>query len=119
LFQLLALGAGAALALTESVACCTLNVRLVEAVLPALSVAVPLNLWFAPAVVTLIVAGQLAVPESASVQLKDTVAGSVTTPLTAAGVTVSVMPGLVLSIFNVTETDAWFPFASAAVAATT
>jgi hypothetical protein len=118
LFHPAALGGGAALALTESAVCCTLNVRLVEAVFPALSVAVPLNLSLAPAVVTLIDAGQLAVPESASVQLKDTTAGRVTTPLTAAGVTLAVIPGFVLSIFSETETEAWLPFASAAVAET-
>jgi hypothetical protein len=119
LFHPAALGAGAAVAVIASAVCCTLNVRLVDAVLPALSVAVPLNFWFAPAVVTLMFVGQLAVPESASVQVKDTEAGRVTTPFTAAGVTVSVMPGLVLSIFSVTETEAWLPFASVAVAETT
>ena len=113
------MGAGAALALTESGACCTFNVSVVEAELPALSVAVPLNFSFAPAVVTLIEAGQLAVPESASLQVKETTAGRLTTPFTAAGVTVALMPGFVLSIFNVTETEAWLPFASAAVAETT
>ena len=54
LFHPAALAAGAALALTESAVCCTLKVRLVEAVFPALSVAVPLNVSCAPAVVTLI-----------------------------------------------------------------
>ena len=118
MFQLLAFGAGAALALTESGDCCTFNVRVVEAELPALSVAVPLKFSFAPAVVTLIEAGQLAVPESASLHVKDTTAGRVTTPLIAAGVTLAVIPGLVLSIFSVTATEAWLPFASVAVAET-
>jgi hypothetical protein len=112
------LAAGAALALTESAVCCTLNVILVEEVLPALSVAVPLKLSFAPAVVTLIEAGQLAVPESASLQMNDTTAGRVTTPLTAAGVTDAVIPGFVLSIFSETAAVAWLPFASVAVAET-
>ena len=85
LFHPAALAAGAALALTESAVCCTLNVILVEEELPALSVAVPLNLSFAPVVVTLIDAGQLAVPERASLQVNDTTAGRVTTPLIAAG----------------------------------
>jgi hypothetical protein len=119
LFQLLAFAAGAALALTESAVCCTLNVRLAEAVFPALSVAVPLKVSCAPGVVTLIGAGQLAVPESASVQVKDTTAGSVTTPLTAAGVTDAEIAGFVLSIFSVTATEAWLPLASVAVAVTT
>lgn len=119
LFHPAALAAGAALALTESADCCTLNVRLVEAVFPALSVAVPLNVSCAPAVVTLIAVGQLAVPESASLQMNETTAGIVTTPLTAAGVTLAVIPGLVLSMFNETETEAWLPFASVAVAETT
>ena len=107
------------MALTESAVCCTLNVRLVEAVLPALSVAVPLNVSCAPAAVTLIDAGQLAVPESASLHMNDTIAGRVTTPLTAAGVTLAVIPGFVLSMFSVTATEAWLPLASVAVADTT
>jgi len=119
LFQLFAFAAGAALALTESAVCCTFKVSVVEAVFPALSVAVPLKCSLAPAVVTLIDAGQLAVPESASVQVKDTTAGKVTTPFTAAGVTLAVIPGFVLSIFSVTATDAWLPLASVAVAVTT
>jgi hypothetical protein len=56
------------------------------------------------------------VPERASVHVNVTVAGSVTTPLTGAGVTCGVIPGLVLSMFSVTDTDAWLPFASVAVA---
>jgi hypothetical protein len=94
-------------------------VRVVEAELPALSVAVPLKGSLAPAVVILIDAGQLAVPESASLQVNETTAGIVTTPFTAAGVTLAVMPGLVLSIFSVTATEARLPFASVAVAVTT
>ena len=113
-----AFAAGAALALTESGVCSTFNVRVVEAELPALSVAVPLNLSPAPAVATLIDAGQLAVPESASLQVNETTAGRVTMPLTAAGVTDAEMAGFVLSIFSETEADAWFPFASVAVAET-
>src|SRR5689334_12760541 len=88
---------------------------LVDTVLPARSVVVPLNVWLAPSVVTLMVAGQLAVPESASVQAKVTVAGSLTTPCTGAGLTVAVTAGFVLSMFSVTEAEAWLPFASAAV----
>jgi hypothetical protein len=119
LFQLAAFGAGVALAVTVSAAGCTLNVTLVEAVFPARSVADPLNVWFAPTVVTLMVAGQLAVPERASVHRNATVAGAVTTPLTGAGVMFVVIPGLVLSIFSVTETDALLLLASVAVADTT
>jgi hypothetical protein len=77
---------------------------------------VPLKLSFAPAVVTFIEAGQLAVPESASLQVKETTTGRVTTPLTAVGVTLAVMPGFVLSIFSETDAEAWLPFASVAVA---
>jgi hypothetical protein len=119
LFHPAALAAGAALALTVSGVCCTLNVRLVEAVFPALSVAVPLNVSCAPAVVTLIAAGQLAVPERASLHVNETTAGSVTTPLTATGFTAAVIAGFVLSIFSATEADAWLPFPSVAVAETT
>lgn len=92
--------------------------RLVEAEFPALSVAVPLNLSLAPAVVTLIDAGQLAVPERASLHVNETTAGRVTTPLTAEGVTDAEMAGFVLSMFSETETEAWLPFASVAVAET-
>jgi hypothetical protein len=106
LFQPVTLAGGAALAVTESGICCTFNVRVVEAELPALSVAVPLKCSLAPAVVTLIDAGQLAVPESASLHVNETTAGIVTTPFTTAGVTLAVMPGLVLSIFNATATEA-------------
>ena len=119
LFHPAALAAGAALDVTESAVCCTFNVRVVEAELPALSVAVPLKCSLAPAVVTLIDAGQLAVPERASLQTNETTAGRVTMPLTAAGVTDAVMPGFVLSIFSETETEAGLPFASVAVAETT
>jgi len=118
LFHPAALAAGAALALTERGVCCTFNVSVVEAELPALSVAVPLNFSLAPAVVTLIEAGQLAVPERASLQVNETTAGRVTTPLTAAGVTDAEIAGFVLSIFSETEAEAWVPFASVAVADT-
>ena len=118
LFHPAALAAGAELALTERAVCCTFNVSVVEDELPALSVAVPLKCSLAPAVVTLIDAGQLAVPERASLQVNDTTAGSVTTPLIAAGVTDAEMAGFVLSMFSETAAEAWLPFASVAVAET-
>lgn len=116
LFHSAALATGAALALTERAVCCTFNVSVVEVELPALSVAVPLKFSLAPAVVTLIDAGQLAVPERASLQANETTAGRVTTPLTAAGVTDAEIAGFVLSIFSEIEADALLPFASVAVA---
>jgi len=78
---------------------------LVDAVFPALSVAVPLKTSLAPAVVTWIGAGQEAIPEPASAQAKVTVTGSVRTPLLppdddAADAT---MEGDVLSRLTVTD----------------
>ncbi len=86
-------------------AACTFNVTVAgELVFPATSIAVPLNDWFAPGVVTGMAAGQVATPDSASTQVKLTItaplAGIVTIPFTAAGVTVAVIVGGVLSMFN-------------------
>lgn len=106
MFQPFAFAGGAGVAVTASGVCSTLKEMLVDAEFPALSVAEPLNDWFAPSVVTLMAVGQLAVPERASVQANVTVAGSFTTPLTAAGVTEAVIPGCVLSMFRVTEAAA-------------
>src|SRR5258708_3585130 len=90
LFQPAALDAGLTLARIASGASCTVSVRLVEAVFPAMSVAVPLKTWPVPTIVRLTGCGQLAIPESASVQLNVMVAGAVTMPLaSAAGVTVT------------------------------
>ncbi len=119
LFHPAGLGGGAGVAITESGANCTLNVTLVDAVFPALSVAVPLNTCPAPAVVTFMGAGQIAMPESPSVQVNVITAGAVTTPLApGAGVTVAVMAGGVLSIFSVVLALAVCPAASVTVALT-
>src|SRR5258708_24548016 len=102
LFQPAALDAGLTLARIASGASCTVSVRLVEAVFPATSVAVPLKTWPVPTIVRLTGCGQLAIPESASVQLNVMVAGAVTMPLaSAAGVTVAVMIGGVSSMLTV------------------
>jgi hypothetical protein len=102
LFHPAALAVGAGVAIIESGASCTLNVTLVDVVLPALSVADPLKTWPAPAVVTLIGAGHTATPESPSEHENVITAGAVTTPLApGAGATVAVMAGGVLSIFSV------------------
>ena len=105
------------MAITERGASCTLNVTLVDVVFPALSVAVPLNTCPAPAVVTLIEAGQMAIPESPSEQLNVIIAGAVTTPFApGAGVTVAVMAGGVLSMLSVVLALAVCPAASVAAA---
>jgi hypothetical protein len=102
LFHPAALGGGAGVAITESGASCTLNVTLVDVVFPALSVAVPLNTCPVPAVVTLMGAGQTAMPESPSEQLNVITAGAVTTPFApGTGDTVAVMAGGVLSMLSV------------------
>lgn len=102
LFHPAVFGGGAGVATTDSGASCTLNVTLVDVVLPALSVAVPLNTCPAPAVVTLMGAGQMAMPESPSEQLNVITAGPVTTPFApGTGETVAVIAGGVLSMFRV------------------
>ena len=94
----------------------TFKVTLVEAVFPALSVAVPLKVWPAPAVETVIGDGHIAVPESASVQVKVMVAGAVTTPpAPGAGVMAAEIVGAVSSIFRVVLALAVCPAASVAV----
>src|SRR5438309_3191804 len=110
LFHPAALGGGAGVAITESGANCTLKVTLVDVVFPALSVADPLNTCPAPAVVTLIGAGQIAMPESPSEQLNVITAGAVTTPLApGTGATVGVMGGGVMVKFNVVLALAVYP----------
>ncbi len=117
MFHPAAFGGGAGVAIIESGANCTLNVTLVDVVLPALSVADPLKTCPAPAVVTLIGAGHTAMPESPSEQLKVITAGAVTTPLApGAGATVAVIAGGVLSMFSVVLVLAVCPAASVAVA---
>ena len=68
------------------------------ALFPALSVAVPLTTWPAPSVVTLIGAGQDAIPDSASEQANKTVGGADHQPAAfAAGATEAVIVGGVVS----------------------
>jgi len=120
LFHPAALGAGAPVALTESGVNCTLNVTLVDAVFPALSVVEPLNAWPAPAVVTLIGEGQISIPANPSLHANVMTAGAVITPLApGAGATVAVIVGGVLSIFSVVLALAVCTAASVAVELTT
>ena len=59
-----------------------MTVAVAEAVFPATSVAVPLNSWFMPVVVTVIGAGQLATPDKVSEHVNVMVTGVVVlTPL--------------------------------------
>jgi hypothetical protein len=115
LFQLAALAGGAAVAVTTSGVSSTLKVSVALAEFPARSVAVPLNVWFKPAVVTEIGGGQTATPDSASEHVNVTVAGARTTPPTGKGDTATVIVGLVLSIFSVTLALAVWPAASVAL----
>jgi hypothetical protein len=117
LFHPAALGGGAGVAITDKGANCTLNVTLVDAVFPALSVADPLNACPAPAVVTLIGTGQTLMPDNPSEQLNVMTAGAVTTPLApGTGATVAVIVGGVLSMLSVVLALAVCPAASVAVA---
>src|SRR5260370_20227830 len=103
-------------------AACTFKATFADALFPALSVAVPLNTWFGPTVVTETLFNELATPESVSVQAKFIVtappAGRITVPLTAGGMTVAVIVGGVLSMDTLIVTVAVFPALSTAGALT-
>ena len=73
LSQPFAFGVGLMEALTVGAVLSTFSVRLVEAVLPARSAAVPLMACCAPSLLTVRGPGQLATPQAASVQVKLTV----------------------------------------------
>src|SRR5207249_54953 len=74
LFQPLALAAGLRLPLIAGPVLSMLIPETVAlALLPALSVAVPVTLWLAPSALSVTSGGQLAIPESASAQVKCTV----------------------------------------------
>lgn len=97
-----------------------LTVSVADAVLPARSAAVPLTSWFAPSVVTVIGAGQLATPEVLSTQVKLTVTSLWFQPARLGwGVIVGDNVGGVLSMLSVTEVLAVFPARSTAVPETT
>ncbi len=86
------------------------------AVFPALSTAVPVMTWPAPCVVTLIGDGQEAIPDKVSVHAKVTVTSVLFHPFAfGLGLTVVVMAGGVLSMFNVTAAVAALPALSMAV----
>jgi hypothetical protein len=117
LFQPAAFGRGAAVAVIDKGEDSTLNVTLAVAEFPALSVAVPLNASLSPSVVTWIGAGQPAIPDRASEQVKVIVAGATTTPCAlGVGLTVAVIIGAVLSMFSVVLVLAVCPAASVTVA---
>src|SRR5262249_33823653 len=73
LFQPAAFGAGLACAEIVGGVRSMAKVTLALAVLPALSTACPVTTWLAPSVLTATGAGQLAIPEVASVQVNVTV----------------------------------------------
>src|SRR5262249_10533486 len=117
LFQLFVLAAGKAEAVIASDADSTFNVTVAGSEeFPATSVAVPLNVWLAPRVVTLMGRGHVATPDVASEQMNVMVAGATTTPFEfGAGTTAELIVGMVLSIFSGTGNDAEWPTASVAV----
>jgi hypothetical protein len=104
-------GRGDSLAVIASGEFSVLIAMLVLALFPALSVAVPLKTSCAPAVVTWIGDGQEATPETASVQVKLMVTGSVSTlPLPPEDdVAAAVIAGEVLSRLTVTDVLAVVP----------
>jgi len=94
-----------------------LTVALVDAILPALSTAVPAAIWFAPSAFKIAGGVHEAIPERTSRQLKVTVTEAALFQLNAfgGGTATAEMIGAVLSILRVTEADAVFPARSAAV----
>src|SRR5271163_1427816 len=80
------------------------------AVFPALSVAVPLTVWLAASVETVMGAGQVAMPEPESEQVNVTVTLELFQPLAlGAGAATAVMAGGVLSIFTDKVAEAVLP----------
>ena len=94
-----------------------LNAALVtDAELPALSVAVSLTVWPAPSFVTVLSAGQAGTPDPPSAQSKWTTTGPLFHPFAfAAGDTVAVTTGAILSRFTVRLATAVLPALSTAV----
>src|SRR5690242_18125817 len=94
LYQPLPFGAVVAAPLSAGAVSSTLMaVMLALALLPAASVAVPLDVWFAPSP-SVLAAGQLSIPESASPQVKLTVTSVLFQPLAlAAGARLAVIVG--------------------------
>ena len=116
LFQPAALAAGDADAVMVGEDLSIFNVTLAEAELPALSVAVPEMVWFSPSAVTVIGAGQEAMPERVSEQVKVTVTGPLFQPLAlAAGEAEAVMVGEDLSMLRLALAEAELPALSVAV----
>src|SRR5947209_4941412 len=120
LFQLAALGAGESVVVTAGGVLSILRLRELLAVFPALSVAVPEIVCFAPSVLTVVAAGQVATPDRLSEQVKDTVTLLLFQPAAfAAGLAVALIVGAVLSILTVSVALALFPALSVAVRFTT
>src|SRR5712691_11549866 len=120
LFQPLPLAAGVAVAVTAGGVRSMLIVTLAEAVLPALSTAVPLTVWLAPSVPTTTVAGQVSIPERTSVHVNPALTGVLFQPLPlGAGEPAPVIAGGALSMLSVTLAEAILPALSTAVPVTT
>jgi hypothetical protein len=105
------MGAGEIEAVIASGALCVFKAILVLAVFPALSIAVPLKVSLAPALVTWMDAGHESTPETLSAHVKVTVTGSVRTLLFPEGdVAVAMIEGELLSRLIVTEVEEEAPF---------
>jgi hypothetical protein len=93
-----------------------LSVTLLLAEFPATSTAVPLTFWFAPSVVTTCGDGQVAIPESLSLQIKLTVTEELFQPAPlGTGEETAVMTGATLSTLTVTLAEAVLPASSVAL----
>src|SRR6185295_8302902 len=116
LFQPAAFAAGATDAVITGAVRSTLSVTDAVAVLPALSVAVPRTIWFAPSDDTTCGGGHDAMPDRSSAQTKVTVAFWPTHPAAfGGGATVAAIVGAVLSMLSVTLAVAVLPALSVAV----
>jgi hypothetical protein len=120
LFQPAAFADGDAVAVIVGARVSRLTVTEVVAVLPARSRAVPLTLWFAPSVDTMVSGGQYSTPDPASPHANVTVTSFLFQPAAFGGDdTNAVMVGGVLSMLTPNVTLAAFPARSVAVPRTT
>ena len=115
-----AVGSGATVAEIVGAVLSMLSVTLAAAVLPAVSVAVPLTTWPAPSVVTTRGAGHEAIPDRSSAQTNVTVVLPFSHPVAVgSGAMVAEIVGAVLSMLSVTLAAAVLPALSTAVPVTT
>src|SRR5947209_18973673 len=120
MFHPAGLGGGAGVDVISGGVLSMLTLTSACAVFPALSTAVPAMDWLAPSTSTGTGAGQVAIPESASLHAKVTVIAVLFHPAAlGAGVTVPVITGGVRSIFTVRVVVEVLPAASVATTCST